>query len=568
MKKKLTLDDLNKKYSTLKSLLDFKGNIKSAIIRRDWFNDLNIYHYIVDNTKCLNCFNDVKFCDRFFFLFDHMELSYCKKCGKPYIKFDKSQKRYFLCNHKVNSNYKKFIETNSIRKTNLINMLDSKVSSGIISIDNISFTNTVDEWFNMAKNKAFVLSKNNIDFISDLIIKTMKVVPYDNAKLRISERLFIVKNNITEHPKCEYCDTDSYFLNRFAGYAKTCKHHNHNIGRILKTQKLHDRIKLNFNYDKYDLIELPDNLKNDKLVIRCKKCCKITKLFIGNGLISRLHDKRLCMYCENSVSKAEEEVFDFISSIYKGEIIHHENGRKIIPPQELDFYIPEFKLAIEFDGIYWHSETFGGKDINYHVNKTKLCNEKGIKLIHLFENEWYTKLQQVKSFISSELGIFKHIITANDCEIIQLNEKDARNFQNRNCVIPYEQSDINLALKYKNKIVYLITIIKTDNEYIINCICNRNGYNVIDSYKTIINHLKTIYDIHNLKISLNRRWFNEKELEDISDVIEYTSPQPFYFNHGYKMKLITEVEFENIEESRKNRYGKIYDCGNVILTVK
>jgi hypothetical protein len=60
-------------------------------------------------------------------------------------------------------------------------------------------------------------------------------------------------------------------------------------------------------------------------------------------------------------------VVDFIKSIYNGKII--TNNRKILKGKELDIYLPDEKLAIEFDGIYWHSL----KDENYHLNKTKLC---------------------------------------------------------------------------------------------------------------------------------------------------------------------------------------------------
>lgn len=568
MEKLLSIEKLNKKYSSIESILDSKGNLNSAILRRVWFKSLNIYNYIINNTKCLDCFNDVKFCDRFFFLFNHMKLSYCKNCNKPYIEFKKSQNRYSLCRHKVNTDYQQCIKTKYKNKSDLLKILNDKISYGNIALDEISFTNTVNEWFTMAKNKAFVLSKTNIDFISDLIIKTINVVPHDNTNLKISERLFIIKNNISEHPKCEYCNTNSYFLNRFDGYSRTCKHHNNNIARIKKIENLHKRIKSNFNYEKYNIVELPNNLKNDKLIIQCKKCGKISKLFIGNGLISRLYDKKLCMYCENSISKSEEEVFDFISSIYNGEIIHHENGRKIIPPQELDFYIPKFKLAIEFDGVYWHSETFGNKDINYHINKTKLCEENGIKLIHLFENEWNSKRQIVKSMISSELGIFNRILSANDCEVISLNESESISFQDKNWISSYKKSDINLALKYKDKIVSLLSLKNNDNKWDINCFCNRIGYNVIDSFTTLINHFKSIYKKSIIRLIVDRRWFNGTEFNNIINTVEYSSPNTFYFNCGYKIKLLSETEFKNIDKIKAKRYGKIYDCGNIILTIK
>ena len=43
---------------------------------------------------------------------------------------------------------------------------------------------------------------------------------------------------------------------------------------------------------------------------------------------------------------------------------------------EKDVYIPDY-LALEFNGLYWHSEF--GKDKNYHLNKTLLCKEQDIE---------------------------------------------------------------------------------------------------------------------------------------------------------------------------------------------
>lgn len=81
----------------------------------------------------------------------------------------------------------------------------------------------------------------------------------------------------------------------------------------------------------------------------------------------------------------EQHILDSITQVYSGEILTHT--RKIISPLELDFYIPELQLAIEYNGTYWHSIEVG-LDSNYHLNKSLLCREKEIRLIHIygFEN--------------------------------------------------------------------------------------------------------------------------------------------------------------------------------------
>jgi hypothetical protein len=86
---------------------------------------------------------------------------------------------------------------------------------------------------------------------------------------------------------------------------------------------------------------------------------------------------------------------------------------------KLDIYIPEKKLAIEYNEIYSNSE-LNGKDKNYHLNKTKICQEKNIQLIHIFENEWLNKEKIVRSIILSKLGIFNKIINSNNCKVIEI----------------------------------------------------------------------------------------------------------------------------------------------------
>ena len=58
----------------------------------------------------------------------------------------------------------------------------------------------------------------------------------------------------------------------------------------------------------------------------------------------------------------------------------------MIYPQELDIVINEQKLAIEFNGSYWHDVNHVFPD--YHLNKVIKCNQLGYRLIHIWEDEW------------------------------------------------------------------------------------------------------------------------------------------------------------------------------------
>ena len=102
-------------------------------------------------------------------------------------------------------------------------------------------------------------------------------------------------------------------------------------------------------------------------------------------------------------SKAEIHLYDFIKSI-NPEIFVLQGDKQIIGNQ-LDIYVPELKLGIEFNGNYWHQENCVQRKINpdYHVNKTNLCEQQGIRLIHIWEHEWLTNQDYCKYVIECYL---------------------------------------------------------------------------------------------------------------------------------------------------------------------
>ena len=137
---------------------------------------------------------------------------------------------------------------------------------------------------------------------------------------------------------------------------------------------------------------------------RCKTCGQVFKDHIDGGHIPR------CLTCNPLLvgqSGIEQEVSDYIRTIYTGVI--DVDTRSVLPSGlELDIYLPEKKLAVEVDGLFWHSE-LAGKSKFYHLQKTEECEKLGIHLVHIFEDEWKTKVNIVKSKLSAMLCPSKRI---------------------------------------------------------------------------------------------------------------------------------------------------------------
>jgi hypothetical protein len=95
--------------------------------------------------------------------------------------------------------------------------------------------------------------------------------------------------------------------------------------------------------------------------------------------------------------------------------------------QEIDIWIPTAKLAIEFNGLYYHNEA-AGKQQWYHDNKTKKCLELGIRLIHVFEDEWLHKQDIIKSMLLHRVGMTQHRTGARKLQLIELDRKQQHEF--------------------------------------------------------------------------------------------------------------------------------------------
>lgn len=136
-----------------------------------------------------------------------------------------------------------------------------------------------------------------------------------------------------------------------------------------------------------------------------------------------------CPHCFNVqlTSRAEREVAEYVVSLL-GEDSVETSNRSIINPYELDIYIPDRSLSIEFNGLYWHTEN-QGKDKRYHYNKWKMCKDKGIQLITIWEDEWRDKEDIVKSMIAHKLGVSNSSrVYARKTTVSLLDSSTARSF--------------------------------------------------------------------------------------------------------------------------------------------
>lgn len=160
----------------------------------------------------------------------------------------------------------------------------------------------------------------------------------------------------------------------------------------------------------------------------------------------------------SNISNQSQEELDlvvFIKSIYKGEI--QESVKGLLPKGEIDIYLPDLKIGIEYNGLYWHSER-AGRGKHYHLDKTLKAHQAGIRLIHIFSDEWNLKNEIVKNKLRSILGANNSKIYARKCIIQEITDlKEKGKFLDKNHIQGNDRSKVKLGLYYDNNLIGIMT---------------------------------------------------------------------------------------------------------------
>ncbi len=304
-----------------------------------------------------------------------------------------------------------------------------------------------------------------------------------------------------------------------------------------------------------------------------------------------------CPLCkaEFQSSNSEKELLEFLKQSLPNNIQIQERVTNIIPPKELDIYIPEKYIAIEFNGLYWHSTEF--KDRNYHLQKTIDCEKQNIQLIHIFEDEWLYKKDIVKSRLLSILGLSKYRkLHANSSRIIikQVPIEEERRFLEANHLQGYYASQVCYGLYWKPKSknqMYLVSLMSFGKLRLTNNSESKQGvyelyryavaknFHIIEGASKLFNHFVEKFKPTEIVSYADRRWCINSEHTLYNRLgfrfESYSEPGFFWIEnmkryHRFKYRTDvrkrlgyrTEQEFMETENIQK-----IYDCGQLKYTL-
>lgn len=278
-------------------------------------------------------------------------------------------------------------------------------------------------------------------------------------------------------------------------------------------------------------------------------------------------------------SASEQEIYDFIDDNIDTNII--QNDTSLLSGLELDIYLPELKLAFEYNGSRFHSYQY--KEKNYHLNKTKECNLHGIDLIHIWEPDWIQKRSIIKSMILSKLGKIDTRIYGRKTEVREIDFQTSKQFLIDNHLQGNSVSSIRYGLYYNNELVQVMTFGKLrravghkskKNSYELLRFCSKKNTVVIGGANKLFSTFIKKHNPHYVLSFANRDWYSGNVYSKMGfDFNGYTSIGYFYVKgkrkyHRYKFqkhKLVEQGEDPLLTEYEimlKRGYYKIWDTGN------
>ena len=283
-------------------------------------------------------------------------------------------------------------------------------------------------------------------------------------------------------------------------------------------------------------------------------------------------------------SKPEQEILKFIQ--HRG--LECKKNRKILNGKELDIFVPEKQCAIEFNGNKFHTEWFGGKLRQYHLNKTKLCKEKGVKLIHIFEDEYHNSKDIVLNKVAHILGVQQNLprIMARKCTIKEIDRNITETFLTTYHIQGFDPSTIHYGAYYNEKLIAVMSFLKNKkngNDWELTRFASDYNYICCGVGGKLFKHFIREYNPDLVKSFADRRWTVDEENNVYiqlgfkfdgyippdykyynAKIDKYKRFHKFSFRKQILLKKYPDILNENMTETEMAKelgYDRIWDCG-------
>lgn len=320
-----------------------------------------------------------------------------------------------------------------------------------------------------------------------------------------------------------------------------------------------------------DLTERKNNV-DYAIQIKCLRCSNVFNSTIYN--IIRCERKK-CSTCDvANISTHQLELENFVHSLGVQNILRSDRTNPT--GYELDIYIPGMSIAIEFNGLYWHSDAVNN-DRSYHNRKSIACRQNGITLIHVFEDEWVYKRSIVESMITSKLGLSPKKIGARECRICELSSGESKTFFNDNHIDGDTTGFITYALRNHDTVIAAIKLRKPYSKrwkgFIeIARFATTRGYTVAGGFSKLMKHITKVHH-EGIFTYVDTRFGGSgehcvaahMELSHTTDVSFWWTDRSQRFNRLHCKATNDASEKEN---ALKRGLFKVWGCANLVYVRK
>lgn len=332
------------------------------------------------------------------------------------------------------------------------------------------------------------------------------------------------------------------------------------------------------------------------LTMKHKICGKIYMVSRTNFMSGKR-----CPYCSRSksYSEGEMELLEFIKEYFPSahKYVKYENGKK---KYELDVYIPELKIGIEYDGLYWHAEHITNEERynskSYHLDKTLYFKNKGIRVVHVFSDEWEFKKELVKDKLRSILNVQKEEIYARKCNIKEISSVKRNKFLLDNHIQGPDAAIISYGLFYNEELVAVMSLSKLrralgqfskEGYYELSRYAGKIGYTITGGFSKLLKNIIKLHpEIKSIKTYADLRWtkFSGNVYDKNGFTLSHISEPSYTYTKNYKKREYrykfrkTELKklFPDIYDDNKSEfeimseagYDRVYDCGNLVYEYK
>jgi len=294
--------------------------------------------------------------------------------------------------------------------------------------------------------------------------------------------------------------------------------------------------------------------------------------------IERMKKKKGTWF-QNGPSAGEMELYNFVKELAPDTV---QNDVNILSGLELDIVIPSMKLAMEYNGGYWHSDLF--KDKKYHLNKQKEAAEKGYRLIHVWECDWFHKKEIIKSILKSIMNRVDKRIYARKTVVKEISYSDANTFLDKNHLQGSGVSKIRLGLFHDDELVSVMTFSSLrratgqkskEGSYELHRFCNELNTSVIGGASKLFKYFIKNYSPKHILSYASKDWSTGNLYESLGMTYAgdttvgyfYTKSKFRYSRFQFqKHKLVAKGADPNLTEygiMLKDGYHRVWDCGNL-----